>query len=203
MAKGIDASVDCSGAAACLAENGYTFVGRYLGRHAADLTAAEVKALTDAGLFIVSLIENGSPTSVDFFTTQQGQSDATFAFARAHALGQPIDAPLYFAVDFDASLDDVQGAISQYFSAVSAELQSLAGAGQPMYPVGVYGSGQTCQWLLNNHQVLFAWLAESTGWAGFDTFVDWNIKQFASNGPVCGLSVDGNTSRGLGGGWRG
>jgi hypothetical protein len=42
----------------------------------------------------------------------------------------------------------------------------------------VYGSGLVCKTLLAANKVTYTWLAQSTGWAGYNSFTQYNIKQF-------------------------
>ena len=70
MAKGLDANVDCAAHAPCLKEAGVDFVGRYYKfvAGAEPLTRTEALALSQAGLFIVAIYENGFPTRAGYFS---------------------------------------------------------------------------------------------------------------------------------------
>jgi hypothetical protein len=50
-------------------------------------------------------------------------------------------------MDFDASRDEIAGALNDYFKGVEAGF-ATASRGNPEYSVGVYGSGATCAWML-------------------------------------------------------
>jgi len=128
--------------------------------------------------------------------------DGTRAYEYARdQVGQPEGAAIYFAVDYDASAADLEGVITDYFGGIAQAFETASG-GQPAYPVGVYGSGCTCAWLLKHTSVSYAWLAMSRGWCGSRTFTGWNLQQSVSNGPVCGIAVDLDESNGHGGGFK-
>ena len=191
MPTGIDASTNCGAAAACLKAAGHDFVARYYANRGKKvLTAEEAGQLNAAGLKLVVVWEDGSPTSADYFSYSKGVDDSTSAFHDAMQLGQPIQSPIYFAVDFDAKQVQITGSIADYFRGI-ADGFNTAAAGGPAHPIGVYGSGATCSWLLARQAVNYAWLAQSTKWTGFDDFVAWNIKQGAET-VVCGIDVDPN-----------
>jgi hypothetical protein len=201
VSKGLDANQDLSAHAACLAKAGFGFACRYIKRLPSALTHAEAVALSAAGLSVVSVVEIGSPTSVAHFSQARGLEDGAFAYAYARDhLKQPTSAPIYFAADFDATPADIQGPINAYFMGVTAAFEKN-GFGSPAYPIGVYGSGATCAWLLKNTAVTYAWLAMSRGWRGSKTFSGWNIRQLVGE-TVCGVSVDTDESRGHGGGFQ-
>ena len=65
----------------------------------------------------------------------------------------------------DAITDtDIHPAIIRYFELVNA---AMKGQG---YSIGAYGSGAVCELLLGRKLVDYCWLAQSTGWPGFDHF---------------------------------
>jgi hypothetical protein len=92
-------------------------------------------------------------------------------------------------VDYDASQTDRDGVITAYFEGIRNGFHAEALPGEPAYSVGVYGSGATCSTLLSAALADKAWLAQSSGWDGYDDFVDWHVKQHAET-VQCGLDVD-------------
>ncbi len=198
MSKGCDSNVDCGGRAACLFNAGYTFCCRYFKSAGHPLTAQEAHALSKAGLSIISLVERGFPTGPEYFSLARGAADGRWAYTYARTLGQPQGAPIYFAVDFDCDQNTVSGPIAQYFRGVQA---SFDGESEPLYPIGVYGSGLVCSWLLRHTSVTYAWLAMSSGWRGSKTFRGWNLRQTGS-ATACGMRIDEDESQGAGGGWK-
>lgn len=203
MAKGLDTAQDCTTRIDCLKQAGFEFVGRYynVNNRAKNLTRAEAKAMSDAALFIVSIWENGFPTTPAYFAYSKGVHDGTVAYHMAQLeIGQPATTPIYFAVDYDASELDIQNPIAEYFRGIRAGFATIS-QGAPLYEIGVYSSGCVCAWLRSQGLVSYVWLSQSTGWCGYEAFTGWNLKQ----GPeliVCGLDADLDESSGHGGGWK-
>lgn len=188
MPKGIDSSANCAAAATCLKNAGYEFVARYYANSGRKvLTAAEAQQLLHVGLQLVAIWEDGLPKTVGYFSYSKGVDDGTSAFHDAMRLGQPLNSPIYFAVDYDASPDHIAGSIADYFRGIADGFKTI-GAGGPVHPIGVYGSGATCSWLLGRGAVRYSWLSQSRKWAQHD-FRGWNIKQ-GSKMSVCGIDID-------------
>jgi glycoside hydrolase-like protein len=180
MVDGIDCATDCTKRIATIKQMSAEFVGRYYrlpGSKWDALTATEAKALSHGALTIVSLWESRSD-ALDHFSHGSGVDEGTSAYRQTMKAGQPPRTPIYFAVDFDCSDAGIAGAVNDYFRGV-ADGFSAIGVGNPAYDIGVYGSGNTCGWLLTHGLVKWTWMALSTGWGGFKTFKDWNIKQIA------------------------
>ena len=206
MAKGLDINHDCGGIAKALAADGYEFIARYYkmtqGSH--PLTHKEARALTDAGLSIVAVWENGFPNSRGYFSYARGVHDGVAAYHYALTeTRQPAGTPIYFAVDYDAAHEEISGGISDYFHGVRDGFHTI-GRGAPAYAIGVYGSGCVCDWLLSHlPAVTYAWLSLSVGWCGYSAFTRWNIKQSGGAGAtVHGLPADYDESAGHGGGFK-
>ena len=195
--RGCDANQDLSNHATCLAKAGFTFACRYYKSSPSCLSKAEAMALSAAGLYVVTIVENGSPTSAAYFSHAKGLEDGMFAIKNALFVGQSAGSPIYFAVDHDASQAEVLGVITDYFTGVVAAFAKTGNA----HPIGVYGSGLVCSHIKKSIPGSYAWLSMSTGWAGSHTFADWNLKQTVGS-TVCGISVDEDISQGHGGGWK-
>jgi hypothetical protein len=164
--KGLDTTVELTRHAAALKQQGYDFALRYYSHNAAkNLSLGEARALSQAGLRIGVVWETAG-TRAGFFTRAQGLADGAAAFQMARdVIGQPFGSAIYFAVDFDPTQADLDGAISNYFTGVHAAL-FVAAEGQPSYRVGVYGSGLCCATLMDRGQAGLSWLSQSTGFAG-------------------------------------
>lgn len=169
----------------CLQSNGIAFVGRYYSRTTQiagkKLTQEEAQLILSAGLQILTVYEDG-PTSSSYFSSARGTADADGALQQAAAIGQPVGSAIYFTVDYDASSDDIAGNISAYFQALN---QAINGT----YEIGVYGSGAVCAAVKDAGLATYAWLAQSTGWSGYNDFQAWSIKQGPEQS-VCGLNSD-------------
>jgi hypothetical protein len=155
---------------------GVNFIGRYYSHSPnKNLSPSEAKLICGAGMWIVTVWESAGD-HFSFFSFQQGLDDATSAANQAQKIGQPTDSAIYFAVDFDASPQEIAGGISDYFKGVRKGLEASSQGGAA-YSAGVYGSGLTCQTLASAGLVDHTWLAMSTGFRGSKTYTSWNIKQ--------------------------
>jgi hypothetical protein len=196
MPMGVDASTDCSPIADALVSDGVTFVGRYYANHGKKrLRATEYQALRDAGLKVVSVWEDGRPTSVSYFSFAKGVDDGSSAYHDALSIGQPVHTPIYFAIDYDTLDADLAGGINDYLKGVAVGLKTAAN-GNDDHPVGVYGSGATCRFAISRGLASYTWLAMSRGWRGFD-FSGWNIKQSRGQS-TGGVDTDSDESSALG-----
>jgi hypothetical protein len=180
--KGLDTTLELTRYAAALREqHGFDFALRYYSHNAAkNLSLGEARALSAAGMQI-GVVWETSGTHPGFFTLAQGVADGSAAFRMAReAIGQPFGSAIYFAVDYDASQADLDGPVSNYFTGVHAGLFA-AGAGQPSYQVGVYGSGLCCRTLRERGAAAFSWLSQSTAYAGSDAYarsLQYDLIQF-------------------------
>jgi hypothetical protein len=193
---GVDASTACTSIADALVSAGVTFVGRYYANHGKKrLSATEYQALRDAGLKVVSVWEDGRPTSASYFSFAKGVDDGSSAYHDALSIGQPVHTPIYFSIDYDASDADLAGGINDYLKGVTAGLKTAAN-GNDDHVVGVYGSGATCRFAISRGLASYTWLAMSRGWRDFD-FAHWNIKQ--SRGQSIGdVDTDSDESSAIG-----
>jgi hypothetical protein len=177
MPQGFDTNHSCLHVVDQLKSLNIDFVGRYYANSGPKvLTRAEALALSTAGIAIVAVWEDGFPTKAGYFSYSKGVDDGTSACHDAQVIGQPVDSPIYFAVDCDAAPDEVAGAISDYFRGIAVGFAASSG-GQAYYPVGVYGSGLTCSSLLARNMASVAWLSQSMGFRESRTYQGWVIKQ--------------------------
>ena len=81
---------------------GVTIVGRYLGQAMTEpknMSAAETRALTDAGIDIFTNFEYGANQVLG--GARQAQADVSLFRAQRAAVGMPLGRPCYVAADFD------------------------------------------------------------------------------------------------------
>ena len=190
MNKGFDANKDLSPFSNCLLNAGYNFVGRYynINNPAKNLTFAEANFLSSIGIGIVAVWENGFPTSSAYFSEAKGINDGTAAYQYAAlTIDQPALTPIYFAVDYDASVTDVNGVIIQYFNGIVTGF-NRASNNNPKYFIGIYGSGLVCKTIKGSGIASHSWLAQSMGWQGSKTYTDYNIKQLKEKSECIDLS---------------
>jgi Rv2525c-like, glycoside hydrolase-like domain len=153
------------------------FVARYYrapDSHFPRLTAAEAQRLSALGLKIVAIFEAHSANPA-YFSYARGYWDAVTAAQEAVAAGQPAASAIYFGVDFNAQGWQL-ASVAQYFRGVDAGM-AAAGGGRPPYEIGVYGSGAVCGIVKGSGLAHYAWLSNSTAWAGVKTYQNWNIRQ--------------------------
>lgn len=194
--KGFDTGSDCSHLGQAILDAGFTYICRYtysITSHSkTKLSRAEALHLSGMGIFLVNVFQNSADKAA-YFQEEQGIHDGSVAFPYARqTLQQPIQTPIYFAVDYDASEEDIRHRIAPYFEGV----RRSRGA----YFVGVYGSGLVCRVLKELGLVSFTWLSQSTGFRESKTFHDWNLHQLPG-GTFHSLDVDFDESNGNGGGF--
>lgn len=186
---GMDAAGDCSRFASCIASAGIRFVVRYYSASAKKRMARpEAMVLTSAGLQL-AVVYQDSNNEINSFSENAGRKHATTAMQQALEIGQPAGSAIYFAVDFDASAEQVRGAILDYFREVSR----LLGAASTRYAVGVYGSGLTCRLIRDAGLATFTWLCGSSGYRETAQFrPEAHLLQVAPSRKICGnkLAID-------------
>ncbi len=197
MNKGFDTISDCSSHGGQIKSGGYSFVARYyfsgISRVKTKMSYSESKHLSSMGISLVAVFENAADHA-SYFSLGQGTLDGASAYSyAAHTIKQPEQTPIYFAVDYDASEQDLQQRIIPYFKGVR---QSRGN-----YFVGVYGSGFICKRLKELGLVSYTWLAQSSGWSESKTYTDYNIKQGATT-TFAGMDIDTDISNGDVGGFK-
>lgn len=179
LAQGIDLAIDTGDHLNQIRAGRLNFVARYYrdpSSHWPPLTPAEAQRLSATGVKIVAVFESHSANPA-YFSYARGYWDAVTAVQEARAVGQPTGSAIYFGVDFNARVDQVP-AVEDYFRGVAAALAAAGGGiGRAPYKVGVYGSGAVCGLLKFHGLAQYAWLSNSTAWAGARTYQDWNIRQ--------------------------
>ncbi|MCL4473569.1 MAG: DUF1906 domain-containing protein [Actinobacteria bacterium] len=160
---------------------GFDFICRYLSHSPGkNLSRPEADAALAAGISIVLVWETYSNRALSGFAG--GREDAGAAYAQAQALGQPLDRPIFFAVDWDAS-EGEQAAIDDY----------LRGAASVIGPerVGVYGSYYVVKRCHENGSA--RWLWQTYAWSGGLVYNPAHLYQY-SNGEWGG-TVDFNEAK--------
>ncbi|SRR6266576_2281633 len=187
-----------------------SFVQRYL----RDLVHAEVTALKNAGLRIVSCFEEGpkghNPETMAYFTRAQGQQDGKRGFTQAQAIGQAADTPVYFAVDTDPETSQRQ-AILDYFQGIGEGyeqyLADMQAKKKPAvtYAVGVYGSSCVLGWCQSAGFATWFWQAHAPAWCNNRNRTIWpgvNIHTSGGDTPErCGWRLGHLEGWGNEGGW--
>jgi len=179
-AKG-DTGVDYSAAppgGAAIAAAGYRFAARYLSNSPSkNIDEAEAADLRSNGIDVVVVWETTAMRALD--GQAAGSQDAAAAREQADALGFPADAPIYFAVDFDAS-EAQQAPIDAYLSAAG----SVLGADL----VGVYGGFYVVERCFENGTATFGW--QTGAWSGGQVSDQAHIYQRIGQVTVGGTECD-------------
>lgn len=116
--------------AARLAENGISFVARYIGPESwgKTITPSEVAALRGAGLAVMLCYESSAERVKG--GARAGAEDAARARQCAQALGVPAGTVIFFAADYDVPAADLD-AVEAYLRAATFSIEQ--------YGVGLYG----------------------------------------------------------------
>jgi peptidoglycan hydrolase-like protein with peptidoglycan-binding domain len=165
-----------------LRDAGYTVVGRYLTDSdrpdalAKRIQDGELEAILAGGLKVFPIFQEGG-TDATAFTYDLGVRAAGRADDAARRLGFLPGTAIYYAVDFDATDDQVEESLQPYFRGVRAEL-ARRGSG---YRVGVYAGRRICRILGSAHLTELSFVADmSTGWGanlGERIPEDWAFDQ--------------------------
>ncbi len=165
-----------------LYDNGYRYVGRYLtgtynGGISKAITRQEAQIIFDAGLRFFPIYQT-SANYLEYFTPQQGATDAQKATDAAATLGLPKNTIIYFAVDFDCLDYQITDNVIPYFKRVHEE---MADSG---YRVGIYGTRNACTRVSNLGYACSSFVGDmSTGFSGnlgFGMPDNWAFDQFAT-----------------------
>jgi peptidoglycan hydrolase-like protein with peptidoglycan-binding domain len=161
--------------------NGYSIVGRYLtGGAGKALTSEEMVLIFGNGLSLFPIYQLAGDELSDF-SYDLGVTAATNAYEAATALGIPFGTVIYFAVDYDATDDDIASAIIPHFQGIQATMSAIGG---PQYAVGVYGTRNTCSTLYAQGLATRSFASDmSTGYSGnlgFPLPDNWAFDQIAT-----------------------
>lgn len=179
---------DCSSTvtaarAQSLVSAGYEVVGRYLinvegSGFNKKLQPGELDTIFSHNLKVFPIYQSyGGEAS--YFTSQQGQSDALAAQAAAESYGFAAGTVIYFAVDYDATGEEIDTMIVPYFKGVS---YALGDGGK--YFHGVYGTRNVCARVTKETGARWSFVSGmSTGFSGnmgFPLPENWAFNQIAT-----------------------
>lgn len=158
---------------------GKRFACRYVGPGSAGkrLTLNEATALTRARVSIVALCEESARSALGGH--RRGAAHAAASLAEARACGMPPGHPIYFAVDWDASVADLS-TVRAYFEGAATVL--------PHSQIGVYGGIRSVDWLMDRG--LCAWGFQTYAWSGGRWDSRAQIQQYRNGATVAGGTVD-------------
>jgi hypothetical protein len=181
-----------------LAASGVTTIFRYYNYSNSQrlpekcLTLAEAQAISAQGISIGVVFQQGQNGPSDF-TEIKGYEAGRRAYRYAqNDIGQPSGSGIYFSVDFDASASEIKNFVTPFFKGIQRAFNEVSGS-QPIYRVGVYGSGATATALTKAKLCDLVWLAMSRGFRGTRDALskgNYNLEQRAPEAVLCGLGVD-------------
>jgi peptidoglycan hydrolase-like protein with peptidoglycan-binding domain len=167
--------------AATVKAAGYKTVGRYLANVPGStknkkIQPGEIDIIFGNGLTLFPIYQANGRVVTDF-TYTQGFSHALEAHAAARGYGFEPGTTLYFAVDYDATQDEIESNIVAYFHGVEAGLRSRG----KVYAHGVYGSRNLCSEVSSQTYARFSFVSGmSTGFSGnmgFPLPGNWSFNQ--------------------------
>jgi hypothetical protein len=158
------------------------------------LTLVEAQSICMQGMNIAVVFQQGQTNSTDF-SEIKGYEAGRRAYRYAHNdIGQPDGSGIYFSVDFDANAEEIKNCVVPYFEGIERAFNEVS-SNQPIYQVGVYGSGVTSSALSKKNLCSLIWLAMSRGFRGTREALNngaYNLEQRAPEATLCGLGVDYN-----------
>lgn len=158
------------------------------------LTLAEAQAICARGMTIAVVFQQRQDRAEDFSETKGYEAGRRAYRYALNDIGQPEGSGIYFAVDFDASDEEIKRFVVPYFQGVHKAFKEVSG-NQPIYRVGIYGSGATSRVLTKKNLCSLVWLAMSRGYRGTEEALNngaYHLEQRAPQAKVCGLRLDYN-----------
>ncbi len=159
-----------------LKAKGYSIVGRYItGSTFKVLRDNEPQRILDNGLYFFPIFQESS-TSVSYFTEARAKLDAEKSVRAARKFRIPEGNVIYFAVDLDATEEQIKNYILPYFAALYQNVDTA-------YKIGVYGTRNVCTQVCEWGYAVTCFVSDmSTGYSGnmgFKMPSNWNYDQFA------------------------
>lgn len=165
--------------ATAIKQAGYTDVGRYLtntpnGTLNKAMTFDELEILMAAGLNVFPIFQTRGNTA-SYFTPAQGIADAQTAKEAAQSFGFPPSATIYFCVDYDVLMADIENRILPYFRNIKEVINGS-------YKIGAYGPRYVCTKLAEHNLTTSSFVCDmSTGFTcniGQKLPENWAYDQF-------------------------
>lgn len=181
--------------AIAIKQKNYTDVGRYLTNASSNgldkaLSLDEMEILIAVGLNVFPIFQTIG-NKVSYFTAQQGLADGLAAKEAAQKFGFPPSATIYFCVDYDVLMADIEGNILPYFRNVKAALNNA-------YKMGAYGPRYICTKLAEMNLTTSSFVCDMS--SGFTCNIghklpdNWAYDQFAevasANSTINNLNYD-------------
>ncbi|GAA1359411.1 glycoside hydrolase domain-containing protein [Streptomyces beijiangensis] len=184
--------------------NNYRFVGRYIYDPPGSTLDKEIKpgeldVIFSNGLKVFPIYQDNARALGDF-TYTNGYQHGLNAHNCASGYGFNRGTTIYFAVDYDATGEEIASAVVPYFQGVQA---ALAAQGKK-YTHGVYGSRNVCSTVSDKTFARFSFVSGMSwgfsGNLGFPIPRNWTfnqIKEFKVTNGADSFDLDNDVSSGL------
>ena len=154
-----------------------------------SLTTAEAKRWAEVGLPVGVVVEGYGLSNGTGVDGPSGSRDAREVLSWLPTVGLSSIPIVYFAVDTDASAEQINNNEVKYFDAI----RNLFTAKR----IGIYGSGWSCMSMVGTKRADVSWVAGSPGWAHYKDYVaagGWALLQKIYPGEKWnGLNADTDT----------
>ncbi|MFD5200643.1 glycoside hydrolase domain-containing protein [Streptomyces sp. NPDC058375] len=170
--------------AQALKDAGYKYIGRYLFNPSTtslpekQIQPGELATIKEYGLRCFPIFQTWS-RSADYFSYNQGTSDAFQAIDWAQYHGFKSGSIIYFAVDYDAMDGEVSQYIIPHFRGIMRAISENSG-----YGVGVYGPRNVCQRVADAGYSVTSFVSDmSSGFSGnlgYPMPTNWAFDQIAT-----------------------
>lgn len=175
--------------ARALAAAPFNIGGRYLVGGTGFISIGDLDGMRAAGLRLVPIYQRWN-NQIGDFTSSNGVAQGLEALERARTLNLPDGELVFFAVDLDATSDQMPAVLS-YFSGVKA---SADGALTSRIRVGVYGTRAVCQAVADAGLSEASYVAGASwgysGNMGYPMPENWQYNQIEVDVMRAGINVD-------------
>ncbi|MFF5105443.1 glycoside hydrolase domain-containing protein [Streptomyces sp. NPDC000134] len=164
-----------------LYDNGTRYIGRYIydppgSTLDKEIKPGELQTIFDNDLRVFPIYQDNARKLADF-TYTSGYQHGLNAHAQAESYGFNRGTTIYFAVDYDATSEEIASAIVPYFQGVQAALASKG----KKYTHGVYGSRNVCSTVSNKTFARYSFVSGMSygfsGNLGFPIPRNWTFNQ--------------------------
>ncbi|MGW3743302.1 glycoside hydrolase domain-containing protein [Streptomyces sp. NPDC005146] len=189
--------------AQALKDAGYKYIGRYLFNPSStslpekQIQPGELATIKEYGLRCFPIFQTWS-RSADYFSYNQGTSDAFKAIEWAQYHGFKAGTIIYFAVDYDAMDGEVTDYVVPHFRGVMRTIGENSS-----YGVGVYGPRNVCQRVADAGYAAASFVSDMSGGfsgnLGYPMPTNWAFDQIATVTVGSGsgaIEIDNNIASG-------
>jgi peptidoglycan hydrolase-like protein with peptidoglycan-binding domain len=179
--------------AALLKSAGYKTVGRYLSVAEKRYAPGELELIFEQGLSTFPIFQEWN-NEASYFSQEKGFTQGVAAVKRARNLGFKSGTILYFAVDYDATDDEMECLMFPYFTGIKEAVESSR---LIPYRVGVYGTRNLCSRVAAEGLSVASFVSGmSTGYSGnlgFRLPSNWayaQVQEYSLGSGATALPVD-------------